>query len=726
MSIIKWSNVSTKNKVLISSMPPLVLLVMLSIFSIFIVNKLVKTSENVKFTADILNNAEDIMAAAVDMETGMRGYLLAGNDKFLAPYNRGKKETFDAIGKLKETLIINPKQVERLTKVEALLHGWDKEVAQPMIDLRREIGNAATMNDLSRKIAEAKGDQYFERVRNKMSVMIDREMTLLEQREGKFNRLLEAPVVNSEIAGETIEKVTFTYRAMGDIKRLFGFAVDMETGMRGYLLSGRPEFLKPYTQGKAEFAKQLAALRDKLKINPDQIASLDEIEGIMADWDRVVAKPMLALRDEIGDAKTMEDIRDLVAEARGDAFYGQVRALMADVSAEEENFMKIRQADNAETQQLTFTMIIGGTLVAVFIGGVLGLLIGGSIASPIVNMTGSMHKLASGDHSVEIPGLSRGDEVGKMASAVQVFKENMVKAKAADAEQAKARAEREQTAQKVENLTKSFDGQVAAILSTVTGSVDRLQDTANLMRSNAEETSAKSATVADAAENASSNVGVVASASDQMSSSIQEISKRVTQSTTITANAVSEVADTNAKIQDLAEAANKIGEVVGLITDIADQTNLLALNATIEAARAGDAGKGFAVVASEVKNLAAQTAQATDEISSQIRSIQSATGDTVNAIESIGRTIDQTNEIASSIASAVEEQGVATKEISSSADQAASGTREVTDNIAMVHAAAGDTGEAADKVLTAAQDLGEQSAQLKGLIESFLNDVKAA
>lgn len=726
MSLVNWANLSTKNKVLIGTLPPLILLLILSTLSLVTIDKIVKSAERVNTSADILNDADAIMAAALDMETGMRGYLLAGNEEFLAPYNRGKEEAFDEIVGLQDDLSANPQQMERLNRIESALTSWDTEVAQPMIALRRQIGHARTMTDLSRLIAEAREYQYFERIREKLDIMIGREMARLEEREAKFNNLLRAPKVDSNAAKRTLNTVTYTYQAMGDIKRLFSFAIDMQTGVRGYLLSGRPNFLAPYTEGKENFERQLVELGYKLKVSPDQIASLEEVKSIMAEWHVAVAQPMLALREEIGDAKTMDDIRDLVAEARGVAYYTEVRQLMADLETDEQAFMDIRQAENSKIQNWTFTLVIGGTLIAVVISGVAGFFVGRGIASPIVNMTGAMRTLANGDHSIDVPGLKRGDEVGKMASAVQIFKDNMIKAAEIEAEQATTRAEREQSAKRVEELTRDFDSQVAAILTSVTDGVDRLQDTANLMRSNAEQTSNKSATVASAAENASANVSIVASASDQMASSIQEISERVTQSTTITTSAVAEVVDTNGKVQDLAEAANKIGEVVALITDIADQTNLLALNATIEAARAGDAGKGFAVVASEVKNLAAQTAQATEDISSQIRSIQNATGDAVTAIESIGRTINQTNEIAASIASAVEEQGMATREISNNAVQAADGTREVTDNISMVHMAADDTGEAAGKVLTAAHDLGDQSSQLKSLIESFLTDVKAA
>ena len=280
---------------------------------------------------------------------------------------------------------------------------------------------------------------------------------------------------------------------------------------------------------------------------------------------------------------------------------------------------------------------------------------------------------------------------------------------------------------KVDNFTQvadNFEANMKQVVNTVASAATELQSTAQGMEATASSTSQQATTVAAAAEEASANVQTVASAAEELSSSISEISRQVAQSTQIAGTAVVEVDGANEKVQGLAEAANKIGEVVALITDIADQTNLLALNATIEAARAGEAGKGFAVVASEVKNLANQTAKATEEISSHISGIQGATQDAVGAIGSIGGIINQMNEIASTIAAAVEEQGAATQEIARNVEQAASGTTEVTTNIQQVTSAAAETGESAHEVLGAAGELSRQGEVLGTEMDSFVVELR--
>ena len=349
-----------------------------------------------------------------------------------------------------------------------------------------------------------------------------------------------------------------------------------------------------------------------------------------------------------------------------------------------------------------------------------------AIVPPITAMTGAMGRLAEGDHGVEVPATDRRDELGLMAKAVLVFKENMIRAKELAAREAEAQKQREARARAIEKLTGDFDQDASDVLKMVASSATEMQATAQNMTATAEETSRQSTAVAAASEQASTNVQTVASAAEELSASVSEISRQVAQSAQIANKAVVEAESTNSQVQGLADAAQKIGEVVNLINDIASQTNLLALNATIEAARAGEAGKGFAVVASEVKSLANQTAKATEEIAAQIAGIQSSTQQAVGAIGGIATVIREINEIATTIASAVEEQGAATQEIARNVQQAAAGTAEVSSNISGVTEAASSTGAAAEQVLGVATELSQQSETLRGKVETFLAAVKAA
>ena len=373
--------------------------------------------------------------------------------------------------------------------------------------------------------------------------------------------------------------------------------------------------------------------------------------------------------------------------------------------------------------QILMLAIAGIGVIAIAIGG---FLLARSVANPVVKMTSAMRELADGDKTIEIPAQDRGDEIGDMSGAVQVFKENMIKADELAAEQRKEEEARAERGRRIEQLCNDFDERASEAVKSVAAASTEMQASSESMAATAEETSTQSATVAAASEQASANVQTVASAAEELSSSISEISRQVGQSSEIASNAVRQAEETNEKVQGLAEAANKIGEVVALITDIADQTNLLALNATIEAARAGDAGKGFAVVASEVKNLANQTAKATDEIGTQISGIQTSTQEAVTAIEEIGKTISEVDEISTTIASAVEEQGAATQEIARNVEQAAAGTQEVSSNITGVNQAASDTGAAATQIQSAAGELSQQSEVLREEVDKFLVNVRAA
>lgn len=349
------------------------------------------------------------------------------------------------------------------------------------------------------------------------------------------------------------------------------------------------------------------------------------------------------------------------------------------------------------------------------------------IAKPISGMTQSMKKLAAGDHSVAIPGVGRFDEIGDMAAAVQVFKDTALETERLKAEQAALEARTAEEKKKAMNdLADRFQTQVGSIVNSISSAATELQATAETMTGSASETAQQSNTVAAASEEASANVQTVSAATEELTASITEIQNRVEQSTRTINQAVVEAEQANRKVQGLTEAARKIGDVINLINDIAAQTNLLALNATIEAARAGDAGKGFAVVASEVKNLANQTAKATDEIAQQIGSIQSETQSSADAIQSITRAIASVSDTANAIASAVEQQSLATQEIARNVNEAAQGTRDVTINITKVSGGAQRTGAAASQVSAASSELAESGERMRSSVHKFLNDIRAS
>ena len=387
----------------------------------------------------------------------------------------------------------------------------------------------------------------------------------------------------------------------------------------------------------------------------------------------------------------------------------------------------LMQSDTSSLQKLSSFMTI---LAWVMLGGgvalgiAIALVTARSIVKPLGLLNRIMQRLAARDLNVEVEGQHRGDEIGDMAKTVQVFKESMIETDRLNTEQ---RAEQERQldrSRKMDTAIADFDSMISEVVDSVSAAATELQATAQSLAANAEQTSHQSGAVAAASEQMTQNVQTVASATEELTASITEISAQVSESTRIIGGAVTQAEDTNAKVAALAGAAQRIGDVVTLINDIASQTNLLALNATIEAARAGEAGKGFAVVASEVKNLAMQTARATEEIGGQVRAIQDSTGSSAEAIHSITGTINRVSEIATSIASAVEEQGAATQEISRNVQQAAAGTSEVSTNIVGVTQASQQTSAGSTQVLGAATELARNGARLKHEVDNFLHTVR--
>ncbi|WP_455176532.1 methyl-accepting chemotaxis protein [Azospirillum melinis] len=514
-----------------------------------------------------------------------------------------------------------------------------------------------------------------------------------------------------------------TYRVIQTTDAAMTAMVDQETGLRGYLVSGDPAFLAPYRSGAQAFDRALAEVKSLTADNPQQQARLEELHRHAVTWRETVAEKEIALMSK---ADTREEARAMEAKALGKSAMDGIRVLVRQIEDAERALLTVRDAEQKTAFSTGYLTAIAGALISLLVALTAGLVLRGSIAAPIVAMTAAMARLAGGDRAVEVPGVGRRDEVGAMAEAVDVFKRNAIEAdRLSAAQRAEEEAKARRTA-RLEELMRAFEGNVTAVVQSLSGAATQMQQSAGALTSTADETNRQSTTVASAAEQASANVQTVAAAAEELSSSIAEIGRQVAQSTRVAEQAVSGANRANGVVSGLAEGAQKIGEVVDLINNIAAQTNLLALNATIEAARAGEAGKGFAVVASEVKSLANQTAKATEDITGQIATIQGATREAVSAIEEIGRIITEISQISATIASAVEQQSAATQEISRNVQEAAQGTQQVTGNIVGVTRAAGDTGRAAGEVRSVADHLTGESTRLRQEVESFLNGVKAA
>ncbi|HLO77761.1 MAG TPA: methyl-accepting chemotaxis protein [Magnetospirillum sp.] len=485
------------------------------------------------------------------------------------------------------------------------------------------------------------------------------------------------------------------------------------------------EASKVLADASRQFEERLATIRKQLPA--ENAAAVAEIADVYQAY-LASAKATVALAEKNRQATVDEarkEIEDSVRTSRAkvNVLNDKIRALVDALDASGD---RINNEADREISTLS-TLLLAVAFAGIAIGVGLGLVISKfGLADPIRAIVGNLACLAENKLDIAIFGTSRRDEVGDIARAALVFRDNAERANRLQAEQAADQVAREKRAQAIEAMTARFDKAVSGLLETMSGAATEMEATAQAMSANAEQTNRQATRVGSAADDASNSVQTVAAAAEELSSSIHEIGRRVDDSTRISRAASDEAARTDQTVRGLAESSARIGAVISLINDIASQTNLLALNATIEAARAGDAGKGFAVVANEVKALANQTARATDEISTQIGGIQSATENAVAAIGAIVARINEINEIAAGIASAVEQQSAATAEIARNVQRAADGTQDVTSHIEGVTHAAAETGAAAGQVLSAARTLAQEAVDIKTTVDSFLLDVRAA
>ncbi|MCJ2094649.1 methyl-accepting chemotaxis protein [Methylobacterium sp. J-072] len=516
------------------------------------------------------------------------------------------------------------------------------------------------------------------------------------------------------------------------VARLEAFAQvrqDFQTAglMNRNILIGQPESELP------EFEK---AFRDSVKRTADNIESLaagalkQEVRDLLIDIGKVT-RDYYGVLDKsnalaLGKDRAAATQLAMVASREIAKRFEQTARIYEDrVDARLADGKKATEAAAAQARLVLIGSAVAGLLIALALSAVIIVF---GVTRPLGSLVTVLQRMAKGEIDATITEARRGDEIGAVGRAVEGIKVNVARSAAEEAErkravEAAASAERRRV--RLE-LAQSFEQAVAGIVEQVASSATELQATARVMTDIAQEAGTQSGAVATAAEEAAVNVNTVAAATEELGSSIQEIGRQVQGSTDLAQRAVGEADQTAALVAELSAAANRIGDVVQMISAIAAQTNLLALNATIEAARAGDAGRGFAVVASEVKELAGQTAKATEEIAGQIGRIQGVTGEAVGAIGTITNRIREINGVASSIAAAVEQQGAATQEIVRNIAQATAGTKEVTGNIVGVADASEQTGAAAGNVLSAATGLSHQSERLSAEVDRFLATLRAA
>jgi methyl-accepting chemotaxis protein len=488
------------------------------------------------------------------------------------------------------------------------------------------------------------------------------------------------------------------------------------------LVTGSAVYKQAYLDGGKDYEDALGKAKAAVADDATLSKTLGDVETAISDWRKNTADHQVDLMD---NPATVNEARAIELTGVGARLNTALQKFSAEVHQYQGSLTDARFDQQNSAINLTLTVTIAGAALSLLIAVLSGIALSRGVAKPIVNLNGTMQSLAQGNLLTSVPVTERTDEVGQMAKTVLVFKESMQRneelRQASEAEQ----RDREQRAEHMMNLTRAFDEQVKGMVEGLAGAARGMERTAIDLTKTADVSAAESQTVAAAAQEAQAGVETVASASEELSASISEISRQVTNQANLAQTSVNAIDLTSKNVNELSEASTKIGEVVRLINEIAEQTNLLALNATIEAARAGEAGKGFAVVASEVKNLANQTAKATEEIGAQVGGIQATTKGTVESIAAVGGQVRQMNDISSAVAAAVEEQNAATQEISRNVQQASEGTKGVTHSIELVSSEVAKTRAAAQSVMEAAKQMLGESEGLKTYIDSFLNEVRA-
>jgi methyl-accepting chemotaxis protein len=630
------------------------------------------------------------------------GLLASRTEEALAERTKKMKETHQvALDKLGEIIELGADK----TVVAAL-----RETVKNIEDTIRSLGAAAT----ERLEAAAQHEKLYHELRKAQARFVAAASPALIDAQTELNSIFAA-------ANFSQDDATKSQRTVDQLSEIVFGGNRMAFEMMAALSATGGDTLQT-------IEKEFRFAQSRVKSNIESLPRTTAMNVL-----REAGTKLLAL----GDAKTgVFKVRqkELDADDYGQLILEEARKLNVGLGISVKQLVEgVQTATNASTWQArqeisfaTIAMLALGGLTLIGSALFVWLYVGRNILRRIGNLQRAMQLLSGGDLNTEIQRSKQRDEIAAMANSLQVFRESMIEARALSADQDKDRAAKAERASRMEARIVEFEATVRAALDGLQHSATSMQTTAERMSATADQSSALVSAVASAAEETSANVQTVSSGTEELSSSINEIGRQVVTSAEVARKAVNEAGQTDATMQGLAENASRISVVVDLIQTIASQTNLLALNATIEAARAGDAGRGFAVVASEVKSLASQTAKATDEIRSQIASMQQVTTTAVSAIRNIGQTIGEINDVTTAIAAAVEEQGAATREIARNIQHAAGGTSEVSSNIVGVSAASAQAETAAGEVLSASGTLRREADVLRSEIDAFLENIRAA
>lgn len=568
------------------------------------------------------------------------------------------------------------------------------------------------------------GDKIADRLL-KLSESNEQEMAAAEEQGDTLLASGQATAANmNDILGDLFER---EYPMVEAALKLRSLVNAIEASVAEVLAEEDPEKVSARREAYAAISGEATQWLDILAKYSETDADRADIKDLTGDFTSWVA--MATEKDAVFDNHQKMLMNEAIADTKaeevdqiGDELVKQINQVIDVADALSDG------ADEkaAELVAAATAILLGLGVVTLFIAGGLTLVVMRTAIRPLTKLTDVMGKLAEGEHELNVPFQGRKDEIGKIAETVEVFRLSGVERVRLENEATEANQLQVNRQNRVDQLIKEFRERMRAMLEMITHDSGEMKGAALTLNQIAETTETTTQSASDSSNVATANVETVASTTEELTASVQEISGQLSRGLSLVNSATSDADSVNAKVKSLAEAAQQIGQVIGMISDIAEQTNLLALNATIEAARAGEAGKGFAVVASEVKSLAEQTGKATEQISQQITTIQASTEEAVVDIGGIASSVAEIDTFMSSIASAIEEQSTATQEIAQNVQQAAEGNKSVSDGMERVSSAVTETKSSADSVLSSSENLAERSAEISNEVDTFLRNVEAA